>query len=736
MACTPCPSPQTPSSSPSPAVPTSPDASAAASADAGLFAVPHSYAPQRWWVLGPFPAELPSGATHRVGLEHDYLQSLGGEGQAAIGATTRLERAGAQLSPRPVDVNQIGVVDLAEVFGPETDFKLAYAYAEFEVAQAGSYEARFGSDDSARVWINGLPVHRVVLDRGVDPDSDVFGIPLVAGTNRVLVKVDNGSGGWGFALRILDQQGAQQLALRHHRLHLEALMPAPDDDDFLLGDRFPELHFQRHAASLVFDAEPPRVRWFGPDLRELVRPDQPGRYAALVEARTRDGDLHRRLLAFAKADPALPPSLDRPPFGEPSQVLPLAVNLPLNDQQRWELSRQVLVGGAEAISRGQLGAQTAARLQELRDEPARGVEPVWLGGSYLSSAEYQLALRMRLEKRVARPLAPPAALSEPAGELRRGSEREAGMRPGSVARIRKVARQWANEDPNGFVVLIARRGVIFMHEGFNGFLPETTFWPASIGKSLAGLLFGRAVDQGLLKLDQPVGDVLPDFRSERLREVTFRNLFNHVSGLSGHLSHGGMFNAYLDNALALQDARFGEPRQRYRYNGDDLNLAGKALELVCGTSALRLLHEHLQRPFDAPVTQFDLGVGHRFTARYLAQVGQMILQDGAYGQHRFFSSGFLEQLWPRPIRDSVPGFGEDREWGIGFEWTVDPDGPREAAALGPRVVGHAAASGSLWRIALDQQLVIVVGRSAYAGGWGDNEKRLDRFVVAVAENLG
>jgi hypothetical protein len=85
-----------------------------------------------------------------------------------------------------------------------------------------------------------------------------------------------------------------------------------------------------------------------------------------------------------------------------------------------------------------------------------------------------------------RPLAPPAAATPRAPELRVSSEREAGIASGTVQRLRGVSKDWLKEDPNGFVVLLARRGVVFMHEGFGGFEKNEGFRPASIGKADRG----------------------------------------------------------------------------------------------------------------------------------------------------------------------------------------------------------------------------------------------------------
>jgi CubicO group peptidase (beta-lactamase class C family) len=404
--------------------------------------------------------------------------------------------------------------------------------------------------------------------------------------------------------------------------------------------------------------------------------------------------------------------------------------------QRTELSRHVWRAVGDYLVRGENAAIAQSSLLELGAQPPPAGEPAWLSSGFIRDAERQLALRMQLEGRTPRPLAPPAAATPRAPELRVGSEREAGIASGTVQRLRGVSKDWLKEDPNGFVVLLARRGVVFMHEAFGGFERNQGFRPASIGKLIAGLTFARAVDQGLVGFDDPVSSVFPEWKQERTAQLTFRHCFNHIAGLPGHVSHGGLYNAYLDNAFLVQDSAFVEPLRRHRYNGDSYNLSGKALELITGKTIWRLLYENVQKPFGEPVTQFDLGFGDRFTARYLAEVGQMLLQDGAYGGQRLYSPGFLAQLLPQRVAAHAPGFPDEKlEWGIGQTWTPDaPDGVREHGALGPNVFGHGAASGSIFRVDPDHQLVVVIGRNAHAG-YGLNERLAAKFIKALSEGI-
>jgi CubicO group peptidase (beta-lactamase class C family) len=683
-------------------------------------------------VLGPFPGQEGS---RDAALDRDYLLEIGGEANPRIDALSVLNVDGKRQSVKPGPVDGDRGVDLKALFKEGTDFQVAYAYGEIETTRDEVLKASFGSDDGAAVWVNGVRIHRLVTPgRGLNPDSDHFDVPLRAGHNRVLVKVENGSGGWGFALRLLDAEGQERARVLEQRRHLESVELGPASGQHLLGDSFPELVWRHPSeAARVFADAAPKARWFDPGLAEVTKPEALGRYIALVEAKTIDGYTHRSMVTFAKVAPGpLPSDIPNPPFAE----LPAVQTdfFPqLSEPQRAELSRHIWHAFSEYMRTGEDAAIARSALAEAK--PVRG-EPAWLSSGFIANAEQQLALRMKLEGRTPKPLAPPAAASPRAPELRAGGESEAQIKPGTVDRLRALSKDWLKQDPNGFVVLAARNGVVFMHEGFGGFKKEQPFWPASIGKMIAGLLFGRAVDQGLVGLDDPVSSVLPEWQDPRTAKLTFRHCFNHLSGFSGHASHRGLFNPYLDNALFVQDSAFVEPLRAHRYNGDNYNLTGQALELITGKSIWRLLSENLQQPFGEPVTQFDLGFGSRFTARYLAKVGQMLLQDGRYGAQRFYSPGFLARLRPERVAAHAPGFPDtELEWGIGQTWTPDPaTGKRENGVLGPNVFGHGAASGTIFRVDPDHQLVVVIGRDAAKSG-GDNERFAARFMEALANGL-
>ena len=73
-----------------------------------------------------------------------------------------------------------------------------YLYRTVQVDSARSLEVSLGSDDSFRLWLNGKLVAEKKVIRGVAPDQDKTRLELVEGENKLLMKVVNGDGGYGF----------------------------------------------------------------------------------------------------------------------------------------------------------------------------------------------------------------------------------------------------------------------------------------------------------------------------------------------------------------------------------------------------------------------------------------------------------------------------------------------------------------------------------------------------------
>jgi hypothetical protein len=76
-------------------------------------------------------------------------------------------------------------------------------------------EVRYGSDNDMVVWLNGVEVVRRLNAGGLERDAEKARVTLKEGRNRVLVKVHNRTGMWGFHLRFTDSSGAPAKGLRY-----------------------------------------------------------------------------------------------------------------------------------------------------------------------------------------------------------------------------------------------------------------------------------------------------------------------------------------------------------------------------------------------------------------------------------------------------------------------------------------------------------------------------------------
>ncbi len=100
-----------------------------------------------------------------------------------------------------------GRVDLEKVFH-SNGMVCAYAYADIEAPEVAEAKLLCGSNDQIAVWLNGVKVHDSGPgSRSFAPDQDVVPLHLAGGTNQLLVKIGNVSGGWEFAARIPGLEG-------------------------------------------------------------------------------------------------------------------------------------------------------------------------------------------------------------------------------------------------------------------------------------------------------------------------------------------------------------------------------------------------------------------------------------------------------------------------------------------------------------------------------------------------
>ncbi|GDY13698.1 hypothetical protein LBMAG53_25760 [Planctomycetota bacterium] len=206
-----------------------------------------------WTVLGPFPSEpLPRPSAEGVdrdGYGRDFLAAVGGEraAQLAVGQVV----AGPDGKPRSAGAATASATGLVRVAA--FDRAVGYALAEFRLDQDREVALHLGSDGSPQVWVDGnrviagwRPFHRQM------PWEYGCRLRLAGGPHRLLVKLDNRRGWWGFTLALHDLADEAAAAEALHRRLLEKPRPGSTPVGFTVRS----VAADGDGIDLVFDPRP------------------------------------------------------------------------------------------------------------------------------------------------------------------------------------------------------------------------------------------------------------------------------------------------------------------------------------------------------------------------------------------------------------------------------------------------------------------------------------------------
>ena len=162
-----------------------------------------------------------------------------------------------------------------------------------------------------------------------------------------------------------------------------------------------------------------------------------------------------------------------------------------------------------------------------------------------------------------------------------------------------IEQQMMGEDIPGLAVVVVQGDEIVYLKGFgvtslkdpSPVTPQTIFDLASISKSFTALGVLLLRDEGLIDLDAPVQQYLPDFQlaDPRASEITVRQLLNQTSGLPGTFSTPLVFHQG-DDAMekmiaALSKVRLNRPPgSSFEYADMNYCLLGALIERVTGAT--------------------------------------------------------------------------------------------------------------------------------------------------------
>ena len=139
--------------------------------------------------------------------------------------------------------------------------------------------------------------------------------------------------------------------------------------------------------------------------------------------------------------------------------------------------------------------------------------------------------------------------------------------------------------------------------------PNTVFAIGSCTKAFTTFAMGILMEEGKLNWDQPVLDILPEFRvwdQHATENLTLRDLITHRSGLPRH--DYMWYNSSFSREELLKRLRYLEPacdiRERYNYNNLMYMTAGLAMERVAKKNWEEIVSEKILKPLEMNSTSF------------------------------------------------------------------------------------------------------------------------------------
>jgi CubicO group peptidase (beta-lactamase class C family) len=152
---------------------------------------------------------------------------------------------------------------------------------------------------------------------------------------------------------------------------------------------------------------------------------------------------------------------------------------------------------------------------------------------------------------------------------------------------------------------------------------DSVFWIASMSKPITATAIMMLVDEGKVRLDDPVERYLPEFQGQSLaagvidgrttrkkpsHPITVREILSHTSGLPFATDDEKPTLDLL--TLAERSRKYAaatlesEPGSRYRYSNAGINTAGRIIEVVSGQAYESFLDARLLKPLGMCDTTF------------------------------------------------------------------------------------------------------------------------------------
>ncbi len=369
------------------------------------------------------------------------------------------------------------------------------------------------------------------------------------------------------------------------------------------------------------------------------------------------------------------------------------------------------------------------------------------------------------------------------GRLPQVAPTEAGLNAEKLRQIDAIVQEGLDQKKMpGCVVLVGRRDKIVLLKAYGNkrlepaaepMTTDTVFDLASLTKPIATATSVMIlVDQGKLKLDEPVATYLPEFAASGKERVTVRQLLVHVSGLIPDNS----IKDYDDGAEKALQRVFALKLQtpageRFAYSDMNYVVLGELVKKLAGKDVHEFSQEHIFQPLGmkettylpgddlkhraAPTEQregkwmqgevhdpraYKLGgiAGHAglfSTAEDLAIYASMMLSRGERGGKRILSEDAWKQMTSPHKVPARRNNGAEYEGLRGLGWDMQTGySINRGESFSPAVFGHGGFTGTaIWIDPEKDLFLIFLSNRVHPDGKGLVNPLIGRIGTVVGE---
>lgn len=214
-------------------------------------------------------------------------------------------------------------------------------------------------------------------------------------------------------------------------------------------------------------------------------------------------------------------------------------------------------------------------------------------------------------------------------------------------------------------LLVLHKGRVVFERYLQGTGPNDLLLSASMSKTILALMVGIAVEEGKLRLDESVRDVIPDFATSAFADATVEELLRMTAGVelkvsyekgvvSDNQSTSPIISPHQNVQQFLRDKRDLQPAGKvFHYNGAVSAMLGAVLQARTHQTHTQFLQERIWQPMGAEAPAYwiknrrgEEGVQGMFAAtlRDYARLGLLVMTKGKVGDKQIVPDSWINQM--------------------------------------------------------------------------------------------